>query len=73
MSDERFREKLGEQLAFIETSCTAYDAGRRSEAVRIGTSLRVLLHDSSRSTSLLMHLGAKQVPILSTCRRTYDL
>jgi hypothetical protein len=67
MSNDRFRKKLREQLTFIETSCTVYDAGNRSEAVRIGTSLRVLLHDTSTSTSLLTHLGAKQVQMLSTC------
>jgi hypothetical protein len=64
MTDDRFREKLREQLSSIANSCAAYDAGHRSEAVRIGTSLRVLLHDTGKSTSLLTHLGAKQVPIL---------
>jgi len=68
MADDRFRQQLTQQLTFIKNSCDAYDRGETVEAVRIGTSLRVLLHDTSKSTSLLTHLGAKQVPMLSTAK-----
>jgi hypothetical protein len=66
VSIDRFRESLRDQLAFIRNSCERYDRGDRAEAIRIGTSLRVLLHDTSKSTSLLKHLGATDVPLLST-------
>lgn len=49
--------KLREQLEFIERSCSAYDEGHRSEAIRIAVAIRVLLHDSRTSTSLMKHLG----------------
>ena len=66
MSIDRFRESLRDQLGFIRNSCERYDRGDRVEAIRIGTSLRVLLHDTAKSTSLLKHLGATDVPLLST-------
>ncbi len=64
----RFREQLKHQLTFIANSCDGYDRGQVSEAIRIGTSLRVLLRDTRQSISLLKHLDAKQVPLLSTCK-----
>jgi len=67
MTDPNLRKLLGRQIAFIRASCEAYDNGLRDEAVRIGTALRVLLHDTADSTSLLGRLRAKQVPLLSTC------
>lgn len=61
-----FHEQLRKQLSFLETSCVQYDAGNRDEGVRIAVSLRVLFHDTSSSTSLLKHLNAKQIQLLST-------
>lgn len=67
---DRFRGQLRQQLSFIRNSCASYDRGDRGEAIRIGTSLRVILHDTKKSsTSLLTHLGATEVPLLSTCPR----
>lgn len=69
MSGPDFRTKLQEQLGYIERSAEAFDQGHREEAIRIAVALRVLLHDtSSSSTSLLTHLGAREsVELLSTC------
>lgn len=50
---------LDEQLQFIDSSCSDYDAGATREAKRLAVHVRVLLHDTSRSTSLLTHLGLK--------------
>ena len=47
------------QYGFLEVSCEAFDAGRRSEAFRLAATLRTLLHDTKYSTSLLTHLGCK--------------
>lgn len=53
-------EHLRQQMNFLRTSSQAFDAGTASEAVRIATSLRVLLHDTNSSHSLLGQLGIKE-------------
>ena len=63
---QRLKDKLREQLSFIETSTVAYDQGRRHEALRIGTALRVLFHQTAQSASLLSQLNAEHVQLLST-------
>jgi hypothetical protein len=40
--------------------------GDEAEAQRIATSLRVIFHQTGRSTSLLTHLGAARISMLST-------
>jgi hypothetical protein len=61
-----FDRKLSEQLDFIKTSAQAYDDGRSHEAIRIATALRVLFHDTNRSTSLCKHLGKSRLMLAST-------
>ncbi len=61
-----FRQHLARQLDFLRASAAAYDAGYRDEAYRIAVVLRVLIHQTRTSTSLLRHLGAESVPLLST-------
>jgi hypothetical protein len=63
---DRFKERLADQLRFIERSCQAFDAGDEAEAQRIATSVRVICHQTGRSTSLLTHLGATSISMLST-------
>ena len=46
-------ELLREQIGFIERSAAAFDEGHEEEAKRIAVVLRVLLHDTPQSTSLL--------------------
>jgi hypothetical protein len=60
-----FSVKLAQQHEFMQNSCRAYDTGSKAEAIRIATIIRVLFHDSRRSTSLLTHLGATGVRVLS--------
>lgn len=50
---------LREQLAFMELSASAFDAGAESEAKRLATAIRVLVHDTGSSLSLLSQLGLK--------------
>jgi hypothetical protein len=65
----RYKEQLKRHLGFISRSCELYDEGINEEAIRIGTSLRVLLHDHGRSVSLLNHLHAKEsIKLLTTVR-----
>ncbi len=61
-----FLDKLGEQIRFLLRSCEAFDNGDDAEAVRIAAILRVLLHDKGRSTSLLTHIGKKEIQFLDT-------
>jgi hypothetical protein len=50
---------LRAQLGFLRRSATAYDSGADDEAVRLAQALRVLLHDTTASRSLLRQLNAK--------------
>lgn len=55
----RFRRLLSSHVGFLKRSCWLFDQGHEDEALRISTTLRVLFHDTSKSTSLLTHLGMK--------------
>lgn len=48
---------LLEQLGFLEASAASFDAGFEGEAKRLAVTLRVLLHDTKKSNSLLGQLG----------------
>jgi hypothetical protein len=62
-----FEKQLKRQIEFINRSCSLYDQGSKDEAIRIAVAVRVILHDTNASTSLLTHLGKKNsVKILST-------
>jgi hypothetical protein len=49
----------------LERSSADFNAGHRQEAIRIGTTLRVIFHDTKKSTSLLRHLNTLNVLIRS--------
>jgi hypothetical protein len=61
-----FNDHLARQLKSLETSCREYDSGNRDEAIRMATPLRVIFHQDSHSTSLMTHLGAGFLRLLST-------
>jgi len=61
-----FKAHLFRQLGFLWRSCQAYDEGHIDEAVRIATVIRVLIHDTQASTSLLKHLDAENILLSST-------
>jgi len=50
---------LAEQVDFLSVSAARYDEGYEHEAKRMALSLRVLLHDSRKSVSLLRQLEVK--------------
>lgn len=58
-SREELDGLLGEQVEHLEASSELYDNGRRHEAKRLATSIRVLLHDTPKSHSLLALLELK--------------
>jgi hypothetical protein len=63
---DRFKEELSDQLGFIAKSSRFVDAGDDAEAKRIALALRILFHDTGNSVSLLRHLGAPTISMLST-------
>ncbi|MGV8956603.1 hypothetical protein [Lactococcus lactis] len=64
-NDELFDE-LQENIQMLQLSCNNYDAGKKFVSIDIATRLRVLLHDTKQSTSLLSHLGHKNIKFLNT-------
>lgn len=60
------KTQLDEQLNFLKNSCESYDQGNFSEAKRIAHALRVLLHNTKESKSLLGQLNLKNIKFIST-------
>lgn len=50
---------LEEAVAFLQASAAAFDAGFEAEAKRLAVTLRVLLHDTAQSHSLMKQLKLK--------------
>lgn len=59
LSAAEFESQLLQQMRYLERSCRDFDSGAHDEAPRIATTIRVLVHDTPQSTSLLTHLGFK--------------
>jgi hypothetical protein len=57
---------LEEQLAFLESSASAFDNGFAGEIKRLAVTVRVLLHDTTKSKSLLTLLGKKGIKFIDT-------
>ncbi len=59
--------KYDEFLELLQALCEYYDRDEKEIlALPISTSIRVLVHDTRRSTSLLTHLGKKDAKYIST-------
>lgn len=56
----KLRVRLKEQIANLEVSAARYDAGWPAEANRLAVTVRVLVHDTARSKSLLKQMGVKE-------------
>jgi len=52
---------LQEQIEFLKSSAKSYDEGCESEGKRIAVVLRILLHDTAKSLSLLKQLELKNI------------
>lgn len=50
---------LAEQVEWLDSSARLFDAGKKHEAKRLSVTIRVLLHDTSMSKSLLSQLDLK--------------
>jgi hypothetical protein len=60
------KEHLTDQIHFLESSAESYDAGFDGEAKRLANSIRLLLHDTKKSKSLLGQLGLKNMEFYDT-------
>lgn len=65
-SKSELESHLREQLGFLKTSAFLFDLGDLAEAKRIATSIRVLLHNTRNSHSLLDQLNLKNISFLNT-------
>jgi len=66
-SEEELQQHLSDTLQALELSANAYDKGYEGEAKRLAASIRVLVHDTNRSQSLLGQLGQKTISFYDTC------
>lgn len=69
MSRSTNEEKLAEQHGFLKRSVAAFNDGHSSEAVRIATTLRVLVHETAKSTPLLKLLSTGYLDVAILDRR----
>jgi hypothetical protein len=58
-SHDDFYRHLEEQYQLLSSNCRAYDDGLEAASYQIATNIRVLVHDTQTSTSLMRHLGRK--------------
>lgn len=65
LSRTQLLELLEEQLSFIEKSISDYQVNE-IEAKRVATNIRVLVHDTGNSNSLLNQLNAKGIGFIDT-------
>ena len=65
-TEDELHKHLKDHIAFLSASADAFDSGFEAEAKRIAVSIRVLVHDTKRSTSLLKQLGMKDIPFVDT-------
>lgn len=62
-------EQLQDQVAFLERSCAAFDEGYTDEFKRLAVTIRVLVHDTAKSRSLLSQLDIKNQTFFAYSRR----
>jgi hypothetical protein len=60
-SEAQLVQHLRDHIGFLQTSADAYDGGVEGEAKRLAVSIRVLVHDTHVSKSLLGQLGEKNI------------
>ena len=65
-SQAELAKHLREHLGFLRASADAYDAGFDGEAKRLAVSVRVLVHDTNNSKSLLGQLGQKNTQFVDS-------
>jgi hypothetical protein len=66
-NETRLKQKLLEQLGFLERSAAAYDHGHKEEAIRMAGVMRVLFSRSRKSAGLVFQLGGRKILLNSSC------
>jgi hypothetical protein len=64
--DNPLSSRFEEHTNLMTALCDCFDSGNEVVAISIATAIRVLVHDTNYSTSLLTHLGRKNGQYLST-------
>ena len=72
-SINELKKHLKEQIYFLKRSSESFDNGYESEGKRLAVTLRVLLHDSNKSTSLLSQLNKKDILFYDTATEYYPI
>ncbi|MDO9268847.1 MAG: hypothetical protein Q7T96_07010 [Methylobacter sp.] len=65
-------DHLRRQLEYLRRSCELYDAGHLDEAVRLAVVIRVLIHDTKNSKSLLRQMRVKEQVKLATSFGSFE-
>ena len=60
------KDHLRRQLEYLRRSCELFDAGHWDEAVRLAVGIRVLIHDTEKSKSLLRQMSVREQVKLAT-------
>lgn len=68
MMGRRFKQKFEEQLAYLKNSSKLFDDGCEFEAVRLAVSLRVIFHNTNKSSSLVSQVNLGDRRMLSSSR-----
>jgi len=63
---EALQSNFEEQIEFLKASAAAFDAGHEGEAKRLAVAIRVLIHDTDKSRSLMKQLGIKNRDYVDT-------
>ena len=59
-NQRELQQHLCEQLRFLQIAAAAYDGGEPEAAKMLATTMRVLVHDTHTSHSVLGQLGCKE-------------
>ena len=65
-STSELEKQLQEQISFLKSLCRDYDNGNLSDGKRIAVSVRVLVHETRNSISLLKQLKIKNINFFDT-------
>ncbi|MCA0351994.1 MAG: SEC-C domain-containing protein [Chloroflexi bacterium] len=71
ISRQELESQLEDHLHFLQKSCQDFDNGDEREAKRISITLRILLHSTRTSHSLLDQLGRKNISFYDTSTDDY--
>jgi hypothetical protein len=61
LTSEELRTHLERQCKFLATSAALFDGGDDDESLRMAVAVRVLVHDTGQSSSVLGQIGLKEV------------